>query len=593
VQTYQSGERIINNKYTVEKLLGKGAFGEVYLCKHLDLQVWRAIKVVHRGLPGLGSTIYDELYQRFQQEARIGARIKHEHIIQVFDFEKMDDFLFLVLEYAEGGSLLDRLESMRESGKWIDESEILKIGLEVAKGLTELHSHQIIHRDLKPSNILFGKNKIVKIADLGLAQIPGGMSQRSMMGSMVVMQPHPGTPDYMSPEQRDKFSALQPPSDVYTLGVILFELLTRKNPYYEEPGTRVCDIRSSISMEISTLIENMLTEDPSQRPWNGARLQEAIKVLINHVDVNQPKVHSIATILNGGPHNEKFPIIKMAEDYYNSDETIDNLETTLDEKINLSNKKEKLPLRSYIDEIKNLIDDGQIDLAIAHCKHILQIYPKHIDSYRLLGKALIEKQKFADALNIFQRVLSAVPDDFVSHIRVSIIREDENNLKAAIWHMERAFEIQPSNEAIQDELRRLYIKRDGVAPPKIKLSNGALVRMYMRGELYNQAIAEILAALTEEPSRVDLEVILAQLYFLQGKHIETIEICSKIITKLPFCYEVNRILSIIIKDSSNSENYKVYRQRINEMDPYNNYLTDNTLSSTDVPDGAVMIDYLR
>ena len=288
VQTYQSGERIINNKYTVEKLLGKGAFGEVYLCKHLDLQVLRAIKVVHRGLPGLGSTIYDELYRRFQQEARIGARIKHEHIIQVFDFEKMDDFLFLVLEYADGGSLLDRLESMRDGGKWIEEFEVLKIGLEVAKGLTELHSHQIVHRDLKPSNILFGKNNIVKIADLGLAQILGGMSQRSMMGSMMVMQPHPGTPDYMSPEQRDKFSALQPPSDVYALGVILFEMLTGKNPYDEEPGCKVNDFRP-IDPVFEGLVNQMLQEDPRQRPWNGKRLQEMLLSLLNGKDENNQK----------------------------------------------------------------------------------------------------------------------------------------------------------------------------------------------------------------------------------------------------------------------------------------------------------------
>jgi len=137
MQTYQPGERIINNKYIVEKLLGKGAFGEVYLCKHLDLQVWRAIKLVHRGLPGLGSTIYDDLLQRFQQEARIGARIKHDNIIQVFDFEQIDDFLFLVLEYAAGGSLHDRIELMRQSGNWMDEAEVIRIGSGVAQGLAE------------------------------------------------------------------------------------------------------------------------------------------------------------------------------------------------------------------------------------------------------------------------------------------------------------------------------------------------------------------------------------------------------------------------------------------------------------------------
>jgi len=136
-----------------------------------------------------------------------------------------------------------------------------------------MHELQIVHRDLKPSNILLGKDDTIKIADLGLAQIPGGMSQRSRLSSMVMMQPHPGTPDYMSPEQREKFSALQPPSDVYALGVVLFELLTGRNPYYEEPDCKVSNFRS-IDLALEGLIQRMLKENPRDRPWNGKRLQE-------------------------------------------------------------------------------------------------------------------------------------------------------------------------------------------------------------------------------------------------------------------------------------------------------------------------------
>ena len=172
----------------------------------------------------------------------------------------------------------------------------------------------------------------------------------------------------------------------------------------------------------------------------------------------------------------------------------------------------KIPLRAYNQEIERLIENGRTDEAIAHCRHILQVYPRYVDVYRLLGKAFLETQRYGDAADIFQRVLSSIPDDFVAQVGMSIIREDEGNLDEAIWHMERAFEVQPANSAIQDELRRLYGRRDGIEPPKIRLTRGALARMYTKGDLYQQALAEIRAAFAENPNRIDLQVLLADIY---------------------------------------------------------------------------------
>ena len=129
-----------------------------------------------------------------------------------------------------------------------------------------------------------------------------------------------------------------------------------------------------------------------------------------------------------------------------------------------------ISLRAYYREIEELIGHGRIDEVISHCRHILKFYPKDVSIYRLLAKAYLESQRFSDATDIFQRVLSVIPDDFVAHVGMSIIREDEGNMDAAIWHMERAFEVQPSNSAIRDELRRLFGRRDGMEPPKIRLT---------------------------------------------------------------------------------------------------------------------------
>lgn len=252
-----------------------------------------------------------------------------------------------------------------------------------------------------------------------------------------------------------------------------------------------------------------------------------------------------------------------------------------------------ISLRTYNHEIESLIDHGQAEEAIAHCRHILEFVPKHIGTYRLLGKAFLETRRYSDAADIFQRVLSSVPDDFVANIGMSIIREDEKNLESAIWHMERAFESQPSNAAIQEELRRLYGKRDGMEPPKVRLTRGALSRMYFKGNLFNQAISELRAALSEDPQRMDLQVLLAQAYYASGQFTEAIEICNLILKKLPYCLEANRILAAVLPETDRLANVKEYQQRLVSLDPYYGSISPKASTSDEVPEKAVVIERLE
>ncbi len=201
----------------------------------------------------------------------------------------------------------------------------------------------------------------------------------------------------------------------------------------------------------------------------------------------------------------------------------------------------EIALRAYVKEIDDLVEREQLDEAIAHSRHVLETYPKHLDTYRLLGKAYLEAKRYGDAADLFQRVLSAIPDDFVAHIGMSIVREDEGNLDASIWHMERAFETNPANPAIQQELRRLIGKRDGLEPHKVRLTRGALARMYAHGELYPQAIAELRSALQEDPDRPDLQVLLANLYWRTDQKEQAAEVGQQILEKLPYCRDANRI----------------------------------------------------
>lgn len=249
-----------------------------------------------------------------------------------------------------------------------------------------------------------------------------------------------------------------------------------------------------------------------------------------------------------------------------------------------------ISLRAYNREIESYIERGQYEQAIFHCRHILQYFPKHIDTYRLLGKTYLESQRYGDAADILQRVLSSVPDDFVSHVGLSIIREDEGNLNDAIWHMERAFETQPSNSAIQSELRRLRNKRDGYDAPKVRLTRGALARMYMKGDLYPQAIAELRAALSEDPKRIDLQILLGRCYLQVDQRVEAAETCSIILHKLPNALEANRILEQILSTTERAEEARACRERVQALDPYYAHTTSIRPDTSQVPDDAVVLE---
>src|SRR3990172_6016470 len=138
----------------------------------------------------------------------------------------------------------------------------------------------------------------------------------------------------------------------------------------------------------------------------------------------------------------------------------------------------QIALRDYLTEIGTLIEGNSYDEAIAHSRRILEQYPKCLEAYRLMGKAALEKEDDRAAIDLFQRVLSADPEDFVARVGLSIVYDRQGQLDPAVWQMERGFELMPSNDVIQTELRRLYGRRDGAEPQHISLTRGALARMY-------------------------------------------------------------------------------------------------------------------
>jgi cytochrome c-type biogenesis protein CcmH/NrfG len=251
----------------------------------------------------------------------------------------------------------------------------------------------------------------------------------------------------------------------------------------------------------------------------------------------------------------------------------------------------KVSLRAYNREIEAMIDRNHLDEAIAHCQHILKTFPRHLETYRLLGKAYLEAKRYDEAADIFSRVLAAEPADFVAHVGMSIIRDEQNKLDDAIWHMERAFDVQSANPAIQAELQRLYGRRDGLSPARIRLTRGALANMYMRGELYPQAIAEARSILEEDPGRTDMQVLLARAYFQSGQKKDAADAASAVLKRYPHCREANLILAEIF-NADRPEQAALYRQRVIELDPYAAQ-ADSLLHAAQVSDAAISIEQLE
>ncbi len=264
---YASGTLILDDTYRIERELGRGAFGIVYLATHQRLNVARAVKVVHAEELGMGSTLRTDFRNRFQLEAQLASRLTHPHVIQVYDFAEWQGALHCVMEYAPGGSLADLLKQEGQQSV----TRVLALLDDCCAGLDALHEQLgVIHRDVKPANLLLDPQGRLKVADLGLAQVGGSSpSQRSLHGSNA--PDHPGTPEYSSPEHRISSEPLSPTSDVFSLGCVAFELLTGKR--WKAMQTKVegpADLRPDTPRWLDAVVRRMLAPEPGLRKADAA-----------------------------------------------------------------------------------------------------------------------------------------------------------------------------------------------------------------------------------------------------------------------------------------------------------------------------------
>jgi len=210
--------------YTITAKLGEGGMGVVYLAEHPVIGRKVALKAIH---PELSRN--PEVVSRFMTEAKSVNQIGNEHIVEIYDFGNTSDGEFyFIMEFLQGESLADKLKRER----FFPAARALQVAAQVADALAASHSHGIIHRDLKPENIFLisrgSQADFVKVLDFGLAKLTQGeekVTHKTRTGSVM------GTPYYMSPEQCEGKASIDNRADLYSLGVILFEMLTGRVPF--------------------------------------------------------------------------------------------------------------------------------------------------------------------------------------------------------------------------------------------------------------------------------------------------------------------------------------------------------------------------
>ena len=261
---------IVAGRYRIERTLGVGGMGTVYLAK--DERMGRQVALKFINPPQFWQS--RELYLRFLREANVCLDLTHPNIIRVYHSDEWEGQAYLVMEYLHGQTLRERLEQNKQQGKSFDWPLISAMMQQILAAVGHAHAQGVIHRDLKPVNIMIARKKSggwrAVVMDFGLAK---PIEDKELTTSGVAM----GTPHYMAPEQYGR-GAVDHRADIYSLGVIAYVLLTGRLPVEHTPP-RPSQLRTDLPDGVDAWVFKALEDDPPQRFQSAQEMREALRAM--------------------------------------------------------------------------------------------------------------------------------------------------------------------------------------------------------------------------------------------------------------------------------------------------------------------------
>ncbi len=285
--TFTLGETV--GTYRIVSQLGQGGMATVYKAYHASLNRHVAIKVLH---PSFNED--ETFYSRFKREAQIVAQLEHPHIVPVYDFSEHAGNPYLVMKFIEGDTLKHRIRRQKMT---LDDT--IKYMDAVAQALTYAHNRDILHRDIKPSNVMVDKDDFPYLADFGLARIAS--TGESTMSQDVLI----GTPHYISPEQAKGVKSLGPATDIYSLGIMLYEVVVGRVPFSADtPYAIVHDhiykplplptlVNPTVPPAIEIVLLKALSKQPEDRYASATGLIEAFKQAVAESQISELSAASV------------------------------------------------------------------------------------------------------------------------------------------------------------------------------------------------------------------------------------------------------------------------------------------------------------
>ena len=270
---------VVAGRYEIRSLIGKGGMGEVFLAHDLQTDRDVALKTLHAKYSQSRHAI-----ARFGREVRLARQLNHPGIVKIFDAQKWENTLFYTMEYIEGKSLRAWLQQRRA----LDLGSAVRVLCLVAEALE--HAHRVtIHRDLSPENIMVLRDGTIRLLDFGLAKIDDQYVGLTVVGTNL------GKLRYMAPEQERDAAAVDHRADLFSMGVMFFELLTGRSPL---PGQKITQVIPGLPASADLFVAKAIARDPNERYADAREFREALLAVYRDAQAAGP-------IPAGGPPPEK------------------------------------------------------------------------------------------------------------------------------------------------------------------------------------------------------------------------------------------------------------------------------------------------